>query len=102
ARRVPAALRPRPARRLRPQPLGLEALHRRVDVGATHGSAGALLDVVGDGDGVGLSWSETERVQQHEQLEFGEGGRGRRHLAHYVTILETAGPAGKFRGVDRL
>src|SRR4029079_9606834 len=102
ARRVPAALRPRPARRLRPQPLGLEALHRRVDVGATHGSAGALLDVVGDGDGVGLIGSEPERGQQDEQLEFGEGGRGRRHLTHYVTIPETARSAGKFRDVDRV
>src|SRR6185503_11207234 len=102
APRLAAALRSRLAQRRRHQPLGLEALYRRVDVGAAHGSAGALLDVVGDGDGVGLIGSETERGQQDEELEFSEGGRGRRHLTHYVTIPETAPPAGKFRDVDRV
>ena len=70
--RLAATFGARLAESRRHEALGLEPLQRRVDIRAPDRSAGALLDVVGDRDGVGLVGPEPQRGQQDEQLELGE------------------------------
>ena len=99
--RFAATLGPRRAESRRDEPFDLEALQCRVDVGAPDRSPRALLDLVGDRDGIGLVWSESQRGQQDEQLEFGErrGGALLDHLTHIVTIYGRRGH--RFTGIVR-
>jgi hypothetical protein len=70
------------------EPLGFEALERRVDVRAAHRASRFARDVIGDRDGVGLVRSEAERCEEDEELELRERVRpwSVRHLSHYVTM----------------
>lgn len=73
------------------QTFGLEALQRRVDVGASDGTSGTPLDFVRNRNGIGLIGAKSQRSQQHEEFELGKGsGVVLTHLSHIVTIYGVA------------